>query len=221
MSDQIRVAVAGATGKLATEVIQNLLQKYPNVIVHGIARSPKKLNESIASNKRFQSFQSESGDLDSLRAGVRGTAVAICCYLGDDSLLVDGQKTLIDACIAEDVPRYIASDYSVDLQDMKLGEIPAKDFQLKIQAYLEEKEKEGKIKGVHILNGGFMETMFAHWFGYYDHSVPKLNVWGTGDEVLEVTTYADTAAFTASVAVDPSAVGWVQCKSDQIFSTSQ
>ena len=124
--------------------------------------------------------------------------------------MIDGQQTLIDACIAEGVPRYIASDWSLDFRGLKLGDHPAKDPMKHVQAYLEKKEGEGKIKGVHVLNGAFMEVVWASFLGYVDAEKGTFRYFGTGDEKLEMTTYEDAARFTAEVAVDPNANGFLK-----------
>lgn len=126
--------------------------------------------------------------------------------------MIDGQKTLIDACIAEGVPRYIASDWSLDFRGLALGDHPSKDPMKHVQAYLEEKESEGKIKGVHILNGGFMEVIWAKFLGLVDADKGEFRYYGTGDEKLEMTTMEDAANFTAEVAVDSNGNGFLKGK---------
>lgn len=123
--------------------------------------------------------------------------------------MIDGQKTLIDACIAENVPRYIASDFSLDFRKLKFGDHPSKDPMKYVQAYLDEKEKEGKIKGVHVLNGAFMEVVMAPFLGWVDAKEGVFRYFGTGDEILDMTTMEDAAAFTAEVAVDSNANGFL------------
>jgi hypothetical protein len=127
--------------------------------------------------------------------------------------MTEGQKILIDACIAENVPRYIASDWSLDFRGLRFGDHPVKDPMKHIQAYLEEKEAEGKIKGVHVLNGVFTEIMFAPFTAWAAAGYGVFKYHGTGDEKLDMTTYEDAARFTAEVAVDESAVGFLNGKS--------
>ncbi|KAL7896169.1 hypothetical protein HDV63DRAFT_169728 [Trichoderma sp. SZMC 28014] len=94
-----------------------LVQKHPNIQIHGICRSIDKVPAALRSNPSITLFQTTSTDTPGLRRALAGAAVCICAYLGDDTLMIDGQKTLIDACITEDVPRYIASDWSFDFLD--------------------------------------------------------------------------------------------------------
>jgi hypothetical protein len=107
------------------------------------------------------------------------------------------------------VPRYIASDWSLDFRGLEFGNHPSKDPMKHIQAYLEEKTMQ--IKGVHVLNGGFMEVMWmAH--GLANAAEGTFSYWGTGDEKLEMTTMEDTAKYTAEVAVDERVDGFVNCE---------
>jgi hypothetical protein len=210
MSSNPTVAIAGFTGKMARLITTSLLQKHPAVKIHGICRSPDKVDVNVRSNNNITLFQAASTDIPALRRALAGTSVCICAYLGDNTLMIDGQQTLIDACIAEGVPRYIASDWSLDFRGLKLGDHPAKDPMKHVQAYLEEKEGEGKIKAVHVLNGAFMEVVWASFLGYVDTEKGTFRYFGTGNEKLEMTTYEDAARFTAEVAVDPNANGFLK-----------
>ncbi|KAH8657221.1 hypothetical protein BGZ60DRAFT_532068 [Tricladium varicosporioides] len=215
MSPTARVAIVGFTGKIARMITKSILKSHPDVEIHGICRSASKVDPSISSHPNVKIFEAESMDLAALQKGLAGTSVCICCYLGPHALMIDGQKTLIDACIAENVPRYIASDWSLDFRNLKLGDHPAKDPMKHIQTYLEEKEAEGEIKGVHILTGAFMEVMWAPFLGIVDANEGVFKYWGTGDEKYDTITYEDAAKFTAEIAVDPNANGFINVLGDR------
>jgi hypothetical protein len=211
----VTIAIAGFTGKMSRLITDALLRTHPEVKIHGICRSPSKVDPSISSNPNVTIMQAESTDSEAIRAALRGTSVCICCYLNlfDTTFMVEGQKTLIDACIAEDVPRYIASDWCMDFRGLRLGNHPAKDPMKLVHAYLDEKERAGKIRQVHILVGGFMEFFFAGFLGYVDAEKGEFTSYGTGDEKLDMTTWRDSASFTAEVAMDPDANGFLKCES--------
>jgi len=203
------VAIAGANSKLATLIANHILENYPEIKIHGIARSPEKVDAVIRNSPNVEIFQASASDMNALRQGLKGAEVAMCCYLGDNELMTEGQKTLIDACIDEKVARYIASDWAFDYRGLELGDHPTKDPMILVNAYLEEKEKSGKIKAVHVLNGAFMEMVLGPFNPSFQPKVQRYQYWGTGDEPMEMTMYADAAAFTAEIAVDPSAVGFL------------
>lgn len=212
MTSKTTIAIAGFTGKMARRITTYLTAHHPDVEIHGICRSPDKVDASIRSNHRVKLFEATFTDITALRKGLANTSVCICCYLGDQTLMIDGQKALIDACIDEKVPRYIASDWSLDFRNVKLGDLPPKDPMKHVQAYLEEKENNGKIKGVHVLNGAFTEIIWAPFSGWVNAKDGVFSYYGTGDEKLEMATYEDAANFTAEVALDPSASGFLNSK---------
>lgn len=208
----MNIAIAGFSGKFARLLTNHLLSpKNSDIQIHGIARNTSKIPTQISSDPRVTILEASSDDTSALRKALHGVNVCVCCYLGDKDLMVTGQKTLIDACIAEGVPRYVASDWSLDYRGVELGELPPKDPMKLVRAYLEEKESEtsGKIKGVHVLNGAFMD-MFLAMFGIVNLETDEFSYWGTGDEKFEMTTYDDAAKITAEVALDKDIIGFVK-----------
>lgn len=198
----ITVGIAGITGKFARRLVSHLL-KQQDVVIRGYCRDPRKVPEDISSSAQVTLFEGDAFNKDALIEFAQGCDVIVCCYLGDDKLMVDGQKILIDVCDECEVPRYIASDWALDYTKLKLGELFPKDPMIHVRAYAETK----KVEGVHILIGGFMEPIFSPFFNIYDPQSQTLHFWGSGDEVMEGTTYDNAAEFTAAVAVDQKANG--------------
>jgi hypothetical protein len=200
------VGIAGITGKFAKSLASHNLNR-SDVAIRGYCRDPSKVSETIAS-PQVTLIKGDAFDQDAIRNFVNSCDVVVCCYLGDDKLMVDGQKALIDACEEFNVSRYVASDWALDYTKLKLGELFPKDPMIHVKAYLETK----KVQGVHILIGGFMEPIFSPFFNIFDPSPNTFRYWGNGDEVMEGTTYDNAAEFTAAVALDPKATGHVRCK---------
>lgn len=124
--------------------------------------------------------------------------------------MTDGQKLLIDACEEENVPRYIASDWSVDYTKVELGQLFPKDPMKHVKAYVETKKVT---EGVHILIGGFMNTLLSPFFGLWDAKATTVRFWGDGTEKFEASTYDNAAEYTAAIALDAHATGIQRCKS--------
>lgn len=201
------VGVAGITGKFARLVVNNLC-KSPHVQIRGFCRNAAKLPNHFRESPRVTVIEGESGDLQAARSFAHGCDVIICCYLGDNTLMIDGQTVLVDACELENVSRYIASDYCLDFTKLELGQHPAKDPMKHVKAYLEQ----SKIQGVHILIGAFMETFWSGYFGIFDPKDLKFSFYGTGDEIWESTTYETAAEYVSAVALDRNAVGMQHCE---------
>jgi hypothetical protein len=103
------------------------------------------------------------------------------------------------------VSRYVASDWTIDYNKVELGQLWNKDPVKHIKAFLDEPQRT--VKAVHILIGGFMETLLHPLFGIFDASSDTFNYWGTGHEIWEGTTYYNDAEYTAAIALDTTAVG--------------
>ncbi|KAL4821423.1 NAD(P)-binding protein [Aspergillus spinulosporus] len=195
------VGIAGITGKFARCILGNLLKQDSTVRIRGYCRDPTRLPNSLLSSHRLQIIKGEAVDREALRTFVNGCDVVICCYLGDNSLMVDGQRALVDACEAERVPRYVASDYTIGFMTLEYGQLPAKDPMKHIHEYLKSK---ASVSGVHV-----------PYFGIFDPSTKTLSFWGTGNEAWEMTCYANAAEFVAAVALDESAVGFQRFLGDR------
>ncbi len=201
------IGVAGITGQLGSKVVQSLLSHPSSPQVRGFCRDQSKLHDSLRSNPRLTVVEGSGNDLEAARSAVRGCSAVICCYLGSNELMIDGQKVLIDACVAENVGRYFASDYTLDYTRLQPTDIPAKEPMFRVNEYLESKP----IQGVNVLIGAFIETWWT-FLGFWRPKEYKLTYWGTGDEKWEMTTYDDTAKYLAEAALDPSAKGTLKCE---------
>ena len=199
----MKIAITGITGRFGSLVAEKLLSGHdPEIEIHGISRRGSKVSSSITSDRRVTLFAVDPYDSEQLHKGLEDTSVCICCYGGDIKALNDGQKALIDACIACGVGRYIAADFSSDFRLLKQGDFPFKDFQLEIHDYLSRQQEH--ITGVHILNGGFMEALTSPFMNIIDSDTDTFRYWGTGDELWDMTSVNDVAGFVAKVARDQS-----------------
>lgn len=203
------IGIAGITGKFGRSVARHLLATNPELSLRGYCRNPAKLPSTLSSSSRVTIHQGNSDDPAAVRGFVKGCDVVICSYLGDNTLMTDGQRVLIDACEAEKVKRYVASDYSLDFTKLEYGQLFVKDPMKRVKEYLETKHH---VRGVHVLIGVFMETFWSRFFGVWNGRENKLRFWGDGDEKWESTTYDNAAQYVAAVALDESAVGVQKCK---------
>lgn len=205
----ITVGIAGITGKFARLLASCLLEQSHEVKIKGLARDPSKLDASISSSPRVEIFQGDAIDTEKIRPFVHGCDVVVCCYLGDDNVMIEGQKVLIDLAEEENIPRYVASDWSLDWTKLEMGELFAKQSCQVVKAYLDGKKS---IEGVHILIGGFTDVVFAPFFRIWDSENRTFSYWGSGNEVWECTTYLNSAQYTAAVCLDREATGVLRCE---------
>ncbi|KAH8589101.1 hypothetical protein B0O99DRAFT_637705 [Bisporella sp. PMI_857] len=196
------LAVAGASGRFGRCVVQELLKK-PDISVLGLVRDSSKVAAAIRSSPVFELLEGDVTDSVTLRQLVKGVDVVISALMGSDSFMFEAQKQLVDLSEEANVPRFIASDYTLDYTKLEYGQLPSKDPMKKIYEYLQGKS----IKGVHVFIGAFLDTFWTQWFGIWNPEELSLSFWGTGDEVWELTSYENTAEFVAEVALDNNATG--------------
>jgi hypothetical protein len=178
---------------LSQLITSYLVTKYPSVKVNGVVRNPSKVPTKIDASSNITIFEASSSNKAAVEKALEGSQVCICGYLGDNSLMIEGQRVLIDACIEAGVHRYIASDWSADYRTVELGEVPMKDPLKIIYAYLQDKQAAGSaIGGVHIFNGGFTEALLANVFADDPHT--KIHYFGSGGVGLDITTMSNVAA---------------------------
>jgi hypothetical protein len=203
------VGIAGPTGRFGSLVLESLLEN-PDIKIRGLCRNASKLDRKHTQSSQLEVIEGNVLDPSTLAEFVGGLDVVICAYLGDNDFMVNGQKALIDACEQAKIPRYIASDYTFDYNKLELGEHPAKDPMKIVHKHLQGKRH---VQGVYILVGGFIETFWSGYFQVWNPEEKSLVYWGSGEEVWEVTWYADAARYTVAVAMDERAVGFQRCKS--------
>ncbi|KAL2843690.1 hypothetical protein BJY01DRAFT_248465 [Aspergillus pseudoustus] len=199
------LGIAGITGKFARRILARLLKQTPELQIRGYCRQFKNLPVALLTADNVQIVQGAHDDIENIHTFVQGCDVVICCYLGGPDVMTNGQKFLIDACEEAGVPRYIASDYSLDYTGLDYGDIPPKDAMKDVLEYISTKKS---VRGVHVLIGGFMETLFSPFFGLYDAQDNVLSYWGDEESVWESTTYGNAADFVAKIALDPEATGF-------------
>lgn len=204
----LTVGLAGITGKFGRLLASKLLEN-PEISLRGYARNPAKVDASLSQSPKVQLFQGEAFDDVAIKTFVTGCDVVVCSYLGDDNLMINGQKKLIDAADEAGVARYVASDWALDYTKLELGQLFPKDPMIHVKAHLDTKTN---VKGVHILIGGFMDPILSPFFSVWEPESKTLRYWGEGTEPWEGTSYANAAEFTAAVVADKSAVGIKKCK---------
>ena len=103
------------------------------------------------------------------------------------------------------VKRFIPSDFSLDMFKVKVGQIVSSDWRRQF-ATIAEDECRG-VEVVHVLNEGFLDRKVVFGFiNIISVDEQKAYFWGDGKQLMDYTTYADTARYTAEVAVDDKSV---------------
>lgn len=205
MSKKI-IALVGGTGHLGSLIANALLDK-EEIHLRLLVR-PDSINKAKALVERgAEVIEGSIGEdqNDALDKLCKDASTLISSLQGGPDVIIDGQKTLLKAAKKAGVNRFIPSDYSLDLFKVKPGDIPTSDMRYQFATIADG--ECGDVEIVHILNGGFLDKgVMFNFLRVIDVENQVANVWGDGQQLMDWTTYEDTAKYTAEVAVDDRSV---------------
>ena len=203
------IVVAGAVGNLGGRIARALRER--GARVRGLVRPG-------TANSRLQRLREHGVEI----AGValdsasevgpfcRGASCVVSALQGLRDVIVDKQTVLLDAAIAAGVPRFIPSDYSIDFTRFPPGE----NRNLDLRRAFHERLDQSPISATTIYCGAFgdmltgqMPLILFRW--------KRVLYWGSADQRMDFTTMDDTAAFTASAALDPSTPRFLRIAGDE------
>jgi nucleoside-diphosphate-sugar epimerase len=204
------IVVAGATGNLGGRIVEALLERGTTVralVRHGTA--PDKL-------ERLQRLGVTIANVDLSSASqvapvCSGAACAVSALAGLRDVIVEVQTVLLDAAVKAGVPRFIPSDFSIDFTKFPPGE----NRNLDLRRQFHQRLDKTSIRATTIFNGAFTE-MLTGQMPLILFKLKRILYWGDADQRMDFTTIDDTAAFTASAALDPSTPRFLRIAGDQL-----
>lgn len=208
--NQHLIVVAGGTGNLGARIITALRSR--QVEVRALVRAGTDLSKTESlSQKGAQVIQVDWQDVHSIAEACKGATCVVSALAGLEDVILGTQKNLLDAAVMAGVPRFIPSDYSLDFIAFKDGENRNLDLRRKFHAYLDQQ----KIAATSIFNGAFMELL--------TNDMPMILVkqklviyWGNANQKMGFTSLDNTAAYTASVALDSESPRYLRIAGDFI-----
>jgi uncharacterized protein YbjT (DUF2867 family) len=202
--------VAGATGTLGGLIVDSLLRR--DVQVRALVR-PGNVEGREALERR-PGVEVVTGDIrdsaDGLARAMNGASVVISAVLGEADVIVDGQANLLRATEKAGVARFVPSDFSYDL--FRLDPSDNAWSNLRLEAHKAFGATSVAITSV--LPGAFLDVVHLPYFEHVDWAAGTFSYWGDGEQPIEFTSYADTAEWTAEVAIDPTAGPTVRVAAD-------
>lgn len=117
-------------------------------------------------------------------------------------MIVDGQSNLARAAAKAGARRFVPSDFAIDVAKLEDGD----NFMIDWRRRAAREYADAGLEVVSVLNGAFYEVMVG-FMGLVDWDRGTLSHWGDPDQPLDLTSVPDTAAYTAAVALDPTATG--------------
>ncbi|WP_303311913.1 NmrA family NAD(P)-binding protein [Hymenobacter sp. BT730] len=190
------IVLAGATGALGQQIAQNLLER--GASVRALVRKGS-TNPSVTALREqgVSLVEVDFNNLIELTQACAGATCVVSALSGLREVIVSAQTRLLKAAVAAGVPRFIPSDYCIDFTKLPNGSNRNLDLRREFAEVLDK----SPIAATSILNGMFTDLLTGQapviLFG-----LKRVVYWGDADQLLDFTTLADTAKFTAAAALD-------------------
>ena len=140
-----------------------------------------------------------------------GASCVVSALQGLREVIVETQTVMLGAAIKAGVPRFIPSDYSIDFTKIAPGD----NRNLDLRRDFHERLAKASISATTIFNGAFAD-MLTGQMPLILFKLRRVLYWGNSDQRMDFTTIDDTATFTASAALDPSAPRILRIAGDQL-----
>ena len=204
------ILVAGGTGNLGGRVVNALLERGAEVRV--VVRSSSDI-EKLNKLERLgvKVIQVDMSSVEELSNACIGVSCVVSALQGLRDVIVETQTVLLDAAIKTNVPRFIPSDYSIDFTKFPPGE----NRNLDLRRDFHKRLDKSSISATTVFNGAFAELLTGQ-MPLILFKLKRVLYWGDADQRMDFTTIDDTAAFTASAALDPSAPRILRIAGDQV-----
>ncbi len=190
--------LAGATGDLGCRIALALLAR--GAQVRALVRPGRSLATAGELRARGASIiEVDFNDAAALTRACAGAACVVSALSGLREVILDAQTHLLNAAVAAGVPRFIPSDFSIDFTKLPEGSNRNLDLRREFGRRLDQ----APIRATSILNGMFTDLLTGQ-APVVLFPVRRVLYWGSADQPLDFTTIADTAAFTAAAALDPT-----------------
>jgi len=204
------ILVAGGTGNLGKKIINALLER--GAEVRAVIRTNtdlEKVNklEKLGANV----FKVNMLNVEEVSKACTGASCVVSALNGLHDVIIDTQKALLDAALDAGVPRFIPSDYSLDFTKFSYGENRNFDWRKEFHEYLDKTS----ISATTIFNGAFADLLIGQ-MPLILFKQKLVLYWGNADHRMCFTTIADTASYTANVALDPSTPRFLIIAGDQL-----
>jgi nucleoside-diphosphate-sugar epimerase len=209
MSDET-IAVAGATGNLGGRIVKALRERGASVralVRPGTAQDRVKPIEELG----VAIASVDLGNASAVESACSGISCVVSALSGLRDVIVETQSVLLDGAIKAGVPRFIPSDYSIDFTRLPPGE----NRNLDLRRDFHERLDKASIAATTIFNGAFAD-MLTGQMPLILFKRKRILCWGNADQRMDFTTMDDTAAFTASAALDPTTPRFLRIAGDQL-----
>lgn len=193
------IVVAGATGQLGTLIVTELLARHAHV--NALVRKDTPLAKTAALEKAGAIvIPVDFKNTVTLTEALRNAQCVVSALSGLRDVIVETQSDLLKAALDAGVPRFIPSDYCIDYTKLPNGSNRNLDFRREFAAIIDNTP----IHTTSVLNGMFTDLL-KDQAPLILRKLKRVIYWGDADQPMDFTTMANTAAFTATAALDSQA----------------
>jgi len=159
-------------------------------------------------------FKGDVKNPETIKGVTTGIHTIVSCLVGEDDVVVEGQKAILNDAIANGVKRFVPSDYSFDYTKVpenghKLSQ-QRKDFRKILEA--------ANIKALHLHVGWFIDT----YLWTLNYMGKGLAYWGDNpNQKLDFSTFEDAAKVLALAITDPHKIGDCYVSTAGVYSTNE
>ena len=205
------IVVAGATGNLGFQITTELIKN--KAAVRALVRE----NTSLIKQQALRDLGAEVVVVDfesaeSLSNACKNSDVVVCALAGLRDVIFTTQLRLFNAAVDAGVPRFIPSDFCIDFTKLPEGSNRNLDTR---RDFMKSIESNKKIQVTSILNGAFTD-MLSGTAPFIMYDAKKVLCWGNPNQLMDWTTVANTATYTALAAMDPKTPRFLKIAGDQI-----
>ncbi|HUQ84254.1 MAG TPA: NmrA family NAD(P)-binding protein [Gemmatimonadaceae bacterium] len=203
-------AVAGATGHLGGLIARSLRDRGERV--RAIVRAGSADGKALQLRQiGVTVVEADYDDPDQLAEACQGASCVVSALAGLRDVIIDAQTELLEAAVSAGVPRFIASDFAIDFYKMPDGHNRNLDLRREFAARLDR----APIAATSILNGMFAE-MLTGQAPFILAPIKRVAYWENADQPMDFTTIANTAAFTAAAALEPTTPRFLRIAGDVV-----
>ncbi|GAB3317201.1 hypothetical protein GCM10027299_08330 [Larkinella ripae] len=195
-SEPKTIILAGATGQLGRSIARYLRQA--GAPVRALVR-PGKTSPAVTALRELGAsiVEVDFNDAAALTRACAGGFCVVSALSGLHDVIVEAQTRLLQAAVAAGVPRFIPSDYCIDYTRLPAGSNRNLDLRREFRARLDQ----APIAATSILNGMFTDLLTGP-APLIQFGLNRIIYWGDADQPMDFTTTDNTAAFTATAALE-------------------
>jgi hypothetical protein len=205
------VAIVGANGQLGKLICEALLTRGTAsrpVTVRAVCRRSdemlEKLTEGVSEHSKLEIIQLDYKDTKAVDKSFDKAFTVVSTLQGMAPIIVDLQLQLLLSAMRGGANRFIPSDFSINYNLLPRGQNRNLDIRRTFHDRVAEisRTKELSTEVVSIFQGGFMELLQDFQIVNFDKR--QVTYLGSADTLQDLTTWKNTAEFTAEVCLDQS-----------------